>query len=52
MKKNIVEIFFAGKNFSAHVPLLPGCVSTGRTPDEIKNNDAHSTILTWNIIDI
>ena len=36
MKKNIVEIFFAGKNFSAHVPLLPGCVSTGRTPDDIK----------------
>ena len=37
MKQNIVEIFFAGKNFSAHVPLLPGCVSTGKTPDEIKN---------------
>ena len=36
MKKNIVEIFFAGKNFSAHVPLLPGCISTGRTPDDIK----------------
>ena len=38
MKKNVVEIFFANKNFSAHVPLLPGCVSTGSTPDEIKFN--------------
>ena len=37
MKQNIVEIFFAGKNFSAHIPLLPGCISTGKTPDEIKN---------------
>ena len=38
MKKNTVEIFFVNKNFSAHVPLLPGCVSTGKTPDEIKAN--------------
>ena len=36
MKKNIVEIFFESKNFSAHVPQLPGCISTGKTPDEIK----------------
>ena len=36
MKKNIVEIFFASKNFSAHVQQLPGCISTGKTPDEIK----------------
>ena len=36
MKKNIVEIFFASKNFSAHVPQLTGCISTGKTPDEIK----------------
>jgi predicted RNase H-like HicB family nuclease len=38
MKKNIVEISFTGNNFSAHVPLLPGCVSTGDTPSEIKAN--------------
>jgi predicted RNase H-like HicB family nuclease len=38
MKKNIVEIYFAGKNFSAHVPQLPGCITTGKTPDEIKTN--------------
>ena len=38
MKKNIVEISFVNKNFSAHVPLLLGCVSTGSTPDEMKEN--------------
>lgn len=38
MKKNIVEISFVNKNFSAHVPLLKGCVSTGDTPDAIKTN--------------
>ncbi len=37
-KKVVVEIFYAGKNFSAHVPILPGCVSTGDTPEEMKNN--------------
>lgn len=36
--KVIVEIFYVGKNFSAHVPALPGCVSTGSTPGEIKAN--------------
>ena len=38
MKKNSVEIFFTGNNFSAHVPLLRGCVSTGDTTSEIKKN--------------
>jgi predicted RNase H-like HicB family nuclease len=38
MKKNTVEISFTGNNFSAHVPTLPGCVSTGDTPEEIKRN--------------
>ena len=38
MKNNIVEISFVNKNFSAHVPLLLGCVSTGKTPYEIKVN--------------
>ena len=37
-KKAIVEIYFSTKNFSAHVPKLPGCVSVGDTPEEIKNN--------------
>jgi len=38
MEKNIVEIAYTSNNFSAHVPKLPGCVSTGQTPNEIKNN--------------
>lgn len=38
MKEAIIEITFTGNNFSAHVPELPGCVSTGDTPAEIKNN--------------
>jgi predicted RNase H-like HicB family nuclease len=38
MKKNTVEISFLNKNFSAHVPSLPGCISTGETPDEMKAN--------------
>lgn len=38
MKKNTIEISFTGNNFSAHVPTLPGCVSVGDTPEEVKNN--------------
>jgi predicted RNase H-like HicB family nuclease len=38
MKKNIVEISFVNNNFSAYVPLLKGCVSTGNTPEEMKEN--------------
>jgi predicted RNase H-like HicB family nuclease len=28
----------AGRNFSAYAPDLPGCVSTGATPDEVEAN--------------
>ncbi len=28
----------AAHNFSAYVPDLPGCVSTGRTVDEVRKN--------------
>jgi len=28
----------AGANYSAYVPDLPGCITTGRTVDEIKGN--------------
>ncbi len=38
MKENTVEISFINKNFSAFVPLLPGCISTGKTPNEMKAN--------------
>lgn len=38
MEKILVEIYFAENNYSAHVQLLQGCVSTGRTIEEIKMN--------------
>lgn len=38
MKQSMVEISFTGNNFSAHVPELPGCVSTGNSPVEVKEN--------------
>ena len=36
--KYAVVIEKAGANFSAYVPDLPGCISTGRTLDEVKRN--------------
>ena len=32
----------AGDNYSAYVPDLPGCVSTGRDPDEVRKNIAEA----------
>jgi len=36
--KVVVEISYTGKNFCAHVPLLPGCISTGDTLAGMKAN--------------
>jgi predicted RNase H-like HicB family nuclease len=36
--KVIVDIYFSGRNFSACVPLLPGCVATGSTPKEVNKH--------------
>ena len=40
MKNNkvIVDIYYSGRNFSACVPLLPGCVATGATPNIVKQH--------------
>jgi predicted RNase H-like HicB family nuclease len=41
MERNVryaVVIEWAGTNYSAYVPDLPGCVSTGRTVDETAHN--------------
>lgn len=38
MKENIVEVSFTGRNFSAHLPSLPGCVTTATTPEGIMEN--------------
>lgn len=36
MEKVIVDILYSGENFGAHAPVLPGCVATGITLDEVK----------------
>jgi len=38
MEKVIVEIYFTGRNFCAHAPILQGCVSSGDTLDNMKKN--------------
>jgi predicted RNase H-like HicB family nuclease len=38
MEKVIVEVEYLGSNYSAHAPILLGCVSTGDTLDSIKKN--------------
>jgi len=38
MKKVLVEIYYSGNNYCAHAPELLGCVSTGSTLHEIKQN--------------
>lgn len=38
MKEYLVIFEWAGKNYSAYVPDLPGCVSTGATLDDAEGN--------------
>jgi predicted RNase H-like HicB family nuclease len=38
MEKIIVEVSYTGKNYSAHIPILPGCVTTGSSLVEIRKN--------------
>ncbi len=39
MKREYAVVFeWAGKNYSAYVPDLPGCVSTGKTLADVKRN--------------
>lgn len=40
-----MEIYFVENNYSAHVPLLQGCVSTGKTIEEMKLNIAEAVQL-------
>ena len=37
-----VVIEWAGNNFSAYVPDLPGCVATGATPEETRREIAEA----------
>jgi predicted RNase H-like HicB family nuclease len=38
MKKYAIVIEQGENNFSAYVPDLPGCITTGRTVEEIERN--------------
>jgi predicted RNase H-like HicB family nuclease len=38
MKEYLAIFEWAGKNYSAYVPDLPGCISTGKTLDEAERN--------------
>ncbi|WP_321426288.1 type II toxin-antitoxin system HicB family antitoxin [uncultured Bacteroides sp.] len=42
MEKNenkiLVEVSYTGNNYSAYLPILPGCITTGETIDELKKN--------------
>jgi predicted RNase H-like HicB family nuclease len=38
MKEYYVIFEWAGNNYSAYVPDLPGCISTGKTLEETKIN--------------
>ena len=45
MKKYAVVIERGPNNFSAYVPDLPGCITTGKTIDEIKANMSEAIAL-------
>jgi len=38
MKKVLVTVELSENNYSAYIEILPGCVSTGKTFEELKNN--------------
>jgi predicted RNase H-like HicB family nuclease len=38
MKQYAIVIYWYGNNYSAHSPDVPGCVATGATIDETKEN--------------
>jgi predicted RNase H-like HicB family nuclease len=38
MKEYVVIFEWAGSNYSAYVPDLPGCISTGKTLEETESN--------------
>jgi predicted RNase H-like HicB family nuclease len=38
MKEYLVIFEWAGTNYSAYVPDLPGCITTGRTLEETEQN--------------
>lgn len=45
MKEYLVIFEWAGSNYSAYVPDLPGCISTGKTLAEIELNIKEAILL-------
>lgn len=45
MKEYLVVFEWAGSNFSAYVPDLPGCISTGKTIEDTEHNIAEAISL-------
>ena len=45
MRKFAIVIEQGPGNYSTYSPDLPGCITTGRTVDEVKNN--HSSFVTF-----
>ena len=45
MKEYMVIFERAGSNYSAYVPDLPGCVSTGKTVEDAERNIKEATAL-------
>lgn len=42
MHRYLVVIENAGSNYSGYSPDLPGCVTTGATPEEVRRNMAEA----------
>lgn len=43
--KYLVIIEKADSNFAAYLPDVPGCVATGKTMEEVKNNIAEALVM-------
>ena len=38
MNKIIIEVSYTGSHYGAHIPLLPGCITTGNSISELEGN--------------
>jgi predicted RNase H-like HicB family nuclease len=45
VRKNAIVIEKGDNNLSAYVPDLPGCITTGRTTEEIERNIREAIVL-------
>lgn len=50
MKRRYAVVYeWSGRNYAAHSPDVPGCISTGKTLDEVRTNmhEALAAHLAW-----